>query len=257
MKRAGLVLTLLFFCVLAQSMVGCGEGTWTNLGPTGDLPSARSTSMVCDAASAKVILFGGHAMERYPDTACGDTWAYDPTANTWTNLHPAGDVPSARQGHSMTYDSASGKVILFGGWNGGADFNDTWAYDPETNEWTNLKPSGDLPPAASAYSVAYDSTSDKVILFGGISGEEYPGTCHNDTWAYDPTANTWTNLHPAGSLPPVRWGAPMVYDPDADKVILFGGGDSGSTSLGDTWGYDLAANTGSSSTPAVTCRAPE
>jgi len=130
-------------------MVGCGEGTWTNLGPTGDLPSARSTSMVCDAASAKVILFGGHAMERYPDTACGDTWAYDPTANTWTNLHPA------------------------------------------------------------------------------------------------------------GSLPPVRWGAPMVYDPDADKVILFGGGDSGSTSLGDTWGYDLAANTGSSSTPAVTCRAPE
>ena len=47
--------------------------------------------MVYDSARKKVILFGG-AHDMTTDADClGDTWAYDPAANRWTNLRPAGD----------------------------------------------------------------------------------------------------------------------------------------------------------------------
>ena len=36
-----------------------------------------------------------------------------------------------------------------------------------------------------------------MIMFGG--SERYRGL--NDTWAYDPAGNTWTDLKPSGTLP--------------------------------------------------------
>jgi hypothetical protein len=51
---------------------------------------------------------------------------------TWDELHPPGDKPSQRSGHSMVYDSGSGQVILLGGYDGSAYLNDTWAYRVES-----------------------------------------------------------------------------------------------------------------------------
>ena len=46
----------------------------------------------------------------------------------------------------MVYDTQTNKVILFGGdGNNGNDLNDTWAYDPQSNTWTELSPSGVTP----------------------------------------------------------------------------------------------------------------
>jgi N-acetylneuraminic acid mutarotase len=135
--------------------------------------------MVYDSSTGKVILFGGSG-----DTDLNDTWAYDPAANIWTNLKPSGDLPSARDGHSMVYDSSTGKVILFGGSNeSDPTFNDTWAYDPVGNTWTNLNPSGSLPSGRVGHSMVYDPTTGKVILFGGL-GEQ---GIFDDIWAYGVT----------------------------------------------------------------------
>ena len=44
----------------------------------------------------------------------------------------------------MAYDPTSGRLIMFGGSAGdGGRLDDTWAYDPAANAWTELKPSGD------------------------------------------------------------------------------------------------------------------
>ena len=209
---------------------------WTKLNPAGGLPFARSWhSTVYDPANGKVVLFGGTSDG---SAALGDTWAYDPTANTWTNLNPGGILPSARSGHSMAYDSANGQVILFGG-HAGDFLNDTWAYDPTANTWTNLNPAGDLPPVRQGHCVVYDSETGQVILFGGQGNSAFL----NDTWAYDPTANTWTHLHPAGNLPSGRLSRSMVYDSRTGKVVLFGGTSGGGTYFNDTWAYDPTANT--------------
>src|SRR5204862_547428 len=61
-------------------------------------------------------------------------------------------------------------------------------------------------------------------------------TIYCDTWAYNSAANTWTNLKPAGDVPPPRGGHTMVYDPVSRKTILFGGAFL-VLYLGDTWSF--------------------
>jgi N-acetylneuraminic acid mutarotase len=211
--------------------------TWTNLNPSGTVPSGRYYSaMVYDRAQGKVILFGG----RNEDAGVNDTWAYDPSANTWTELTPSGASPSARINHQMVYDSALGKVILFGGWwdAPGVRFANPWAYDPAANTWTELAPVGASPSARSGTGMVYDSVTGKVILFGGWDGESFCA----DTWSYDPTANTWVELTPTGDVPAARGYPAMVYDPGTGRVVLFGGwvGDTtAQINLNDTWAYGV------------------
>jgi hypothetical protein len=218
---------------------------WTDLNPAGEVPTARSEpAMVYDSSAGRMILFGG--MNDVDESGFGDTWAYDPATNTWANLNPAGEVPSARSGHSMVYDPASGKMILFGGRNEDAGVNDTWAYDPSANTWTELTPSGASPSARINHQMVYDSTQGKVILFGGWW--DAPGVRFANPWAYDPAANTWTELAPVGASPSARSGTGMVYDSVTGKVILFGGWD-GESFCADTWSYDPTANTWVELTP--------
>ncbi len=219
-------------------------GTWTELHPTGSLPSARAGySMVFDHANGKVILFGGGESSGGP---LNDTWTYDPATNTWTEIHPRSAVPPARLGSSMVYDATSGQAILFGGLqprNPNGVLNDTWAYDPATGTWTELHPTGGPPPARHSHCMVYDSFDGKVILFGGhknVGGQAVDWT--NDMWTYDPMANTWIELHPAGTAPPSAMFGEMVYDTNGGRAILYGTADDGDAARG-TWAYDPVANT--------------
>ncbi len=137
----------------------------------------------------------------------------------------------------MAYDSSDGLVIMFGGGNASAPllFNDTWAYDPAANSWTELNPSGTLPPVRGGQAMAYDPLTQQLIMFGGF---DQPGTGlvrFNDTWAYDLAANTWTELKPSGSLPPARALHAMAYDPVTRRMIMFGG-EYAQGSGGNRWG---------------------
>jgi len=227
-------------------------GAWTKITTSGDVPDPHAYySVVYDSDTSRIIRFGGS--DAVGDAPLDGTWAYDPAAATWTELHPQGDVPPARIHHAMVYDSSSGKVILFGGI--GLQtlqaLDDTWAYDPAANKWTRLQPQGEQPPARAWHTMVYDPVGHKVILFGGSAlGSNGP---LDDTWAYDPAVNTWTRLHPSGGQPMARAWPAMVYDPVDRRMMLFGGvGLDGY--LRDAWAYDPAANTwtklaGNGSTP--------
>jgi len=208
--------------------------TWSDLTPTGVAPAPRAAhASAYDPATDRMIIFGGYDGTSYYN----DTWAFDIAAKTWANLHPSGSVPASRGGHSFVYDPASKTMILFGGWNGRTEYNDTWAYDLAENTWTNLRPSGRAPAARDSQAMAYDAENKVIILFGGWSAtKEY-----DDTWAYDPAANTWVELNPAGESPTARAHQQMVYDPTVEKTVLFGGGRS-TTVFNDTWNYDFASN---------------
>ncbi len=97
----------------------------------------------------------------------------------------------------MAYDPSSGRLIMFGGRSSETDLlSDTWAYDPATNAWTELMPSGNLPPARAQPAMAYDPAAHRLIMFGGWDLDADFG----DTWAYDPSANTWADLDPSGTV---------------------------------------------------------
>ncbi len=212
---------------------------WTKREPT-VAPSAREgVSMASASGSNRIILFGG----RIGTGPLNDTWSYDVAANAWTNVTPT-RAPSVRFLSPMTYDSASSRIVLFGGAAPGSSYlNDTWSYDVQSNSWTNRAPTTH-PSERGASAMAYDSAADRTILFGGFTNSyEYAG----DTWFYDFDANTWRQASPSQS-PPEREGHAMAYDSAADRTILFGGYDSGY--LNDTWAYDFHANTWTSMNPS-------
>ncbi|MFX0207531.1 MAG: kelch repeat-containing protein, partial [Candidatus Hodarchaeota archaeon] len=200
--------------------------TWTEHTPLIS-PTARSRhTMVYDSSFDKVILFGG-----WDGARRGDTWVYDLVTNTWTEQTPL-ISPSARYGHSMVYDSSSGLVILFAGTTSTGWNDQTWVYDLLADTWILKNPSIS-PSARYHHSMVYDSSSDRVILFGGDSGIEL-----NDTWVYDLTSDTWAPRSPASSPCP-RYFQSMVFDSSSDRIILFGGRDASGSYLGDTWLYSL------------------
>ncbi|MFX1411141.1 MAG: Kelch repeat-containing protein [Promethearchaeota archaeon] len=154
-----------------------------------------------------------------------------PLHGKWINMNPS-IKPGSRYLHAMAYDSEHGKVILFGGNDGGYD-DETWVYDYATNNWTNMNPPA-RPGGRYGHAMAYDSEHGKIILFGG-----YDGNRDDETWAYDYTTNNWTNMNPP-ARPGARYTHAMAYDSEHDKVILFGGNDGGLD--GETWTYDYATN---------------
>ncbi len=215
------------------------------------VPHLDGASMVYDSKSDRVVLFGGVGLptlasslhtDVYGPALVNETWAYDFQTSTWTPMNPP-LAPSDRYTALMVYDSQSDRVILFGGYTYFGESNETWSYDYDNDTWTPMKPAVSPPPSWGA-SMAYDSLSDRVILF---SQPLYGNT--NETWSYDYDNNTWTPMKPAAS-PPFRPDASMAYDSQSDRVVLFGGytyfGESN-----ETWTYDLHANTWSLRNPPL------
>lgn len=208
------------------------SNTWTDmtLNQTAK-PSPRSGhAMAYDSKSDRTILFGG-----YTSDFNNETWTYSLSSNTWLQMYP-GTKPPARWFSAMVYDSESDRTILFGGSTMEHYFNDTWAYDLNTNNWTMMKPSY-APSPRLLHAMVYDSKNDNIILFGGGVGN----FSHNDTWIYTYNNNTWLKSNPPRSNPSSRIGHTMNYDSASNRVILFGG----YTSLGynaETWMYDYNAN---------------
>ncbi len=82
---------------------------------------------------------------------------------------------------------------------------------------------------------AYSPALGAVILFGGYNGQG-GNFAYNDTWEF--VGNTWTELFP-GVSPPARFGGVMVYEAEAQALILFGGrNDTGF--FNDTWEYNAS-----------------
>jgi len=130
----------------------------------------------------------------------------------------------------MTYDAATGNVILFGG-NSQGEVADTWVWDGST--WTQQHPATS-PPAREDASMAYDAATGNVVLFGGYQERQGGFNVLGDTWVWD--GSTWTQQHPTTS-PPARYSASRAYDAATGNVVLFGGaGFQGE--LAGTWVWD-------------------
>ncbi len=155
------------------------------------------------------------------------------SAQTWTQRFPA-TSPPPRYRAMMTYDTARGQTILFGGLGSSLTaLNDTWVWDGVS--WTEKFPLAN--PSARTFSqLVYDAATQKVLMFGGATCDSLSGCSLGDTWVWD--GYNWTQLFPQTS-PSVRAGAMMAYDPVRQQIILFGGccvqngGD-----FDDTWAWD-------------------
>jgi hypothetical protein len=195
--------------------------------------------MAYDVESQQVVLFigtlaglkedtstsdsGGGGFKCVPGdipTPAGETWVYDLDDNQWTRMEPSGG-PFGLLGSRMVYNAVADRMVLFGGWfvgegpNSGAS-QATWVYDLNSNAWTEMSPEVS-PPGRMDHAMAYDTESDRVLLWGG--GGQSPIKV-GDLWAYDLSANIWEE-HPSDDAPGPLKGAEMVYDAPNDRTLLY------------------------------------
>lgn len=154
-------------------------GNWTLL-PLSHGPSPRfSMGLAFDPADNAAILFGGRYWNQTTQLfdELSDTWEF--AGGAWTEL--PGPSPGPRVWMSMSYDNATGSIVLFGGYvfPGSSDVNDTWTFQGST--WSPLLPFES--PSPRAYpSSSFDPATDALILFGGEN--QTTGAPFNDTWEF-------------------------------------------------------------------------
>jgi hypothetical protein len=126
----------------------------------------------------------------------------------WINTEQSG--PSPRDDHEIVYDDFHKKIVLFGGWDGGEEFEDTWEWDGQ--KWNIISSSG--PGPRISHGMTYDNSRKKVVLFGGRNSELL-----GDTWEWD--GSNWKQASNSG--PPARCDHAMTYDRTREVTVLFGG----------------------------------
>ncbi len=233
--------TLLFVLVAVllvsstSDVVTGSDFSWTQMLPTESPPARLGHAMAYDSESDRAILFGGETSP-LSNVLSDQTWAYDLNSNSWENRNPS-PRPSARFAQAMAYDAHSDRVILFGGWTGAEQSLETWAYNYNTNTWTNIT-TGPSPSAGVFVAMVYDSQADRMILFGGVTHRsDFPESGYRaETWAYDFDNATWTQRNPANSPSPRAINGMMAYDAQSDRIVLFGGRDAYGN-FADTWEY--------------------
>jgi hypothetical protein len=98
---------------------------WTKISPErGELPFAAA-SAVFDSVRDRLIVVGGR----------GDAYSPLPTeawelglsrASEWKRLETANEGPRQRVGHSSVFDALNDRLIMFGGYVGGNNLDETW-----------------------------------------------------------------------------------------------------------------------------------
>ncbi len=197
-------------------------------------PSQQTRCEPAGAYSARhggTIMFGGSRLGGAYQLL-GGTWML--TASGWQALQTTGE-PDLRSYHAMTYDSARGEVVLYGGHDAGVTFLDrTWVL--RGTEWVQLPVLGPGPRYLPF--LAFDPKRGVSVLG---AGNNLNAPDDERTWLFDGTS--WTSVQTTYSPDMNRFGAGSVWDPDHDVVLLAGGG---TISLGwyhnDLWAFGWDAD---------------
>jgi hypothetical protein len=125
----------------------------------------------------------------------------------------------------MAYDSDRGVTVFFGGEIGKTGietyFNDTWEYDG--SHWRQITIVGDIPPARSLHSMAYDPVRKRVLMYGGFAGGVYG---LDDTWEYQGNGFSGTWTHVAGNASDEGFVGPgLVWASFFGAILRVGGID--------------------------------
>lgn len=209
------------------------DGTnWTQLSPTNSPPGRESHSLAYDKEHQQLVIFGGNSFNSGTDFA--DTWVFD--GATWTQVEPA-TSPRPLSYASMIYDPVNRGLLLYGGYlpydpnQPGAQnqTNETWFWDG--SRWTQFSPVTS-PPRAITNSLAYDDATSRAVLYLYGDYADLFQQKDGETWEWD--GQDWAKSTAAS--PPRRQGAMVVYHPDVNRILMYGGFYCGL--LDDEWLWD-------------------
>lgn len=216
-----------------------GAAVWTQLSPSGTPPAPRCEhTAVYDSQNNRMIIFGGEGA-----TLFSDVWVLT-NANglggtpAWIQLAPNGTMTGGVAAASAVYDQVNNVMSVFGGAivANTAYTNSVWTLSNAnglggTPQWTNIVANGasGSPAQRAGHSAVYDSTGNRMILFGGVAytgPRSFEG--YNDVWVLAGAnglggAPAWSQLKPHGVAPGTRCEHTAVYDEGANQMMIFAG----------------------------------
>jgi hypothetical protein len=231
-----------------------GTPSWVQEIASGTAPPARLGFVAqYDTTSNSLVIFGGN---NCAGTYLNDVWVLN-NANgevgtpTWTELTPSGTAPSAREYASSIFDSTNNVLTIYAGDQGSTGLADVWSLSNAngtggTPTWTHITPTGTAPVARTGQSSVYDSTNNRLIMYGGINA--ITGTDFlEDTWILTFANNiggtpAWIEEKGSGTAPQRRFHIAFFNATDDDMVIF--GGQSQIESLADDRSFILAVANG-------------
>lgn len=220
--------------------------TWTPLTST-PAPAPRWGANMAYAGNGRLVLFGGRSV---PAPACStppcdewhtDTWEL--TGSTWKQITSTPRPPGRfHAGITWAPFAVDPRVVMFGGsGDNGGGFGilaDTWEYRREELAgagWTlRARVAASDPPVLQAPAVAFDASSAKVVMFGGVG----PLLPLSATWMFDDAG--WTT-YASTAPPPGRTNSTLTALPD--RLVLIAGRGATAT-LDDAWEFRPSPGSG-------------
>jgi hypothetical protein len=168
---------------------------WTQIKK--NLPPARlGAAMWFDSHLNRTVIFGGVGRQNSQDrvTRFNDMWSFD--GSGWTEIKPA-TVPSPRYNAQVAVDPRTGNVLLFGGLrldtvttpgtgNNPPTQTEVQVYADDFWQWDGTNWSQvtypRVPYARDDGGMAWDPSTQMMVLFGGYAGEQYL----SDLWTLTP-----------------------------------------------------------------------
>lgn len=166
-----------------------GQANWVPLPIGGVRPNGGwGMTSVYDARGDRMLIFGGSTSDDYYGSN-NDVWELKLRGlPIWTKLTTTGTRPSPRRSGTAIFDPIRNRMVVYGGFDAvpGSDqfLADTWALDfgSEPPAWMELAPAGTIPPGRDVMSAGYDPIHDRMILYGGWSGDDYLGDTQFLDW---------------------------------------------------------------------------
>jgi hypothetical protein len=169
---------------------GSQPPVWSQLSPTGTVPTLGTAAFAYDSAQNKLIVYGGYDGASQPRT---DTWVLS-NANglggtpVWTQLATVG-TPQQSIAAAAGYDPATQRFFIFGGTTTDQATSTNAVYVLKnatghgTPTWQLLNVSGTPPITRAFASGVYDAADNRFLIFGGQDSQvSQLSFSLNDSW---------------------------------------------------------------------------
>lgn len=195
-----------------QWLLGDSEEMRGNFG----VPWGRRDHAV--AVASDIYVFGGWNAVKWTtgDTSYTEVWKLD-SEWKWHLCEVFGESPRPRRGHSLTYDSASNRLIVYGGIYGYSRYlGDMFGLKLTEGIWESIECSSSFLPSPRAYHSASLHYSNLFVFGGLLSGDRVT----NDLLVFNLVLRTWDKLD-LPNIPEPRCGHCCVTV--GSSFLVFGG----------------------------------
>ncbi|ETN24826.1 hypothetical protein PPTG_01014 [Phytophthora nicotianae INRA-310] len=191
------------------------------------LPAPRGAHSAV-AIRRNIYVFGGYGGTGYSRRDFDDLYMLRTDDLSWTKVTYKGKPPDKRAGHQAC--AVDDLMLVCGGWNSVAQFNDLHIFDSTVNSWTLVEGTHmatTLPRWNHACCAVLAIPHAKVFVFGGVVGESNnynaQGSYMNDLSVLDTGEMSWSIPEIEGTPPCGRSDTTLAYDDKGSRLIVFGG----------------------------------